>query len=82
MKMVHLHLDHEITRRKRFHFVSDSEGLVHWRGIRISQLLEWLIDNDHLKVLVELAGGMYTIELRRDLTHEGKPLWPNSPPPF
>jgi len=74
--------DVEVTRRKRFHFVTDEAGVVLWRGIRLSDLIEWLHVTEQTEALVRTELHAYRLELRPEITAKEQPLWPNSPPPF
>lgn len=74
--------DVEVTRRKRFHFVTDEAGVVLWRGIRLTQLLEFVITTGASEALVRTADAAYHLRLAARPQGNEAPLWPNSPPPF
>lgn len=61
--MYHLHLDHEVTRRKRWHYITDPEYNVVYSSHRSSDLWQWLDENDIKRVSVEGRETVLVVEI-------------------
>ena len=58
--------DRQITRRKRTHLVVNLEGDVQFAASRITDVLDWLDENNVEKVTVEVdTGSRYMIQVHR-----------------
>lgn len=66
-----IHLDELLTRRKRFHQISDREGGIVYRSKFVGDIFEWLARHDQFAYTVRGEGLAWFCRMERMMQDEG-----------